>query len=112
MGCEGDCCAGADEALGEIETRSVAVYEITALLSVNCPRSFMCSRTHPPPQRIHRHEDDLVENPLGSLIAVQQVQSMVKVFDFFKGRQSRKEGLVGEEACRKHEYRNGYQNVG
>jgi hypothetical protein len=87
-------------------TKSLSGRQQSALDCV-CPR-----RTYPPPQRVDSHEDDLVKYSLRPIIAFEQAESQLFIFDFFKSGQTRQEGFVGEEACCEDEYRDGYYYVG
>lgn len=87
-------------------TKSLVGHQQSALVRV-FPR-----RTYPPPQRVDSHEDDLVKYSLRPIIAFQQAESQLFIFDFFKGGQTRQEGFVWEEACCEDEYRDGYYYVG
>ena len=89
MSCKGHCCAQGYEALCEVETGFMAINKITAFPSAICPLPWRVRRTCPPPQRVHSHEDDLVEYPLWPIIALQQAHPQLLVFHLFEGRQSR-----------------------
>jgi hypothetical protein len=90
----------------------MAVYEITGWSSATCPCSCVSRRTYPPPQCIHSHEDDLVKDPLWPIIAFEQAESQLFIFNLFKSGQTRQEGFVRKEACCEDEYRDGYDYVG
>jgi hypothetical protein len=90
----------------------MAIYKITVWLSAICPWSCVSRRTYPPPQCVDGHEDDLVKDPLWSIIAFEQAESQLFIFNFLEGGQARQEGLVREEACCEDEYRDGYDYVG
>jgi len=63
-----------------------------------------------PSQRIHNHEDHLIEHSLRPAGIAQNLYLFI-AFLLFETGQTRQKWLVWEEACRKDQHRNGYENV-